>query len=100
VQTGGQVQRRPIASYTRYHSASEIAYTPDGVLREGLGMVESVNSKLEHLDLGSKLRKEVWLREGGTLKEQTVPRTMIAVCGATGSGKSYVPQLLLLPPQR
>lgn len=49
--------------YTVYHSPEEITYSPDEALKEGLGMVASIKASLKDLQLGSKLRQEVWMRE-------------------------------------
>lgn len=49
--------------YRRFGSATEITYQPENALKEGLGMVKALNGKVKTLELGSKLRKEVWLRE-------------------------------------
>jgi hypothetical protein len=49
--------------YTKYSSAPDILYAPEDALKEGLGMVKSINSSLKTIQLGSKLRQDVWLRE-------------------------------------
>jgi hypothetical protein len=46
-----------------YDSANDIVYTPEGALQEGLGMVKTLKVGIDKLELGSKLRKDVWLRE-------------------------------------
>ena len=98
----------PKESYTTYGSVDEIPYTPENALAEGVRMAKTIGSYLNQIDLGSQLRKDVWLREVerlaqrapesylgfelngavSSLKNQGTPHTMIAVCGATGAGKS------------
>ncbi|TFY80874.1 hypothetical protein EWM64_g3143, partial [Hericium alpestre] len=71
-----------------FNSPTDIDYTPENALKQGLSMVKSLKDNINKLELGSKLRKEVWLREIESLQNQGSPTTMIAVCGATGAGKS------------
>ncbi|KAG6872791.1 hypothetical protein C0995_006520 [Termitomyces sp. Mi166 len=68
--------------FTLYNSPQDINYSPEQALEEGLGMVSSIKSSLKHLQLGSKLRQEVWMRELESLMSQGAPTTLIAVCGA------------------
>jgi hypothetical protein len=49
--------------YTVYSSASDIPYAPEGALKEGLLMVETIKTNIKKLQLGSKLRQDVWMRE-------------------------------------
>ncbi|KAG6857363.1 hypothetical protein H0H87_005666 [Tephrocybe sp. NHM501043] len=49
--------------FSVYTSPKDIKYTPEKALKEGLGMVTSIKASLKHLQLGSKLRQEVWMRE-------------------------------------
>jgi len=49
--------------YTIYPDYEDIVYTPEGALKEGSGMVKTVKANLKKLELGSKLRREVWDRE-------------------------------------
>ncbi|KAG9082296.1 hypothetical protein FRC06_005133, partial [Ceratobasidium sp. 370] len=65
-----------------------VIYTPENALAKVLQMADTIGSRLLQVDLGSPLRKDVWLREVESLKSQDLPGTMIAVCGATGAGKS------------
>ncbi|QRW06436.1 GTPase SLIP-GC protein [Ceratobasidium sp. AG-Ba] len=78
----------PKPTHKIYNSADEIDYTPENALAEGVQMAKTIGSYLNEIDLGSQLRKDVWLREVESLKNQGAPHTMIAVCGATGAGKS------------
>ncbi|KAK0206486.1 Dynamin family-domain-containing protein [Desarmillaria ectypa] len=87
--------QRPAMLYSVYNSASDIPYSPEGALQEGLGMVRSIQQKLEKLQLGSKLRQDVWYRELENLRGQTAPKTLIAICGATGAGKSSILNAIL-----
>lgn len=52
--------------FTVYNSSDDIAHTPEGAFKEGLGMVKVIKEKLRTLELGSKLRREVWDREIAT----------------------------------
>ncbi|KAG6918940.1 hypothetical protein DXG01_010595 [Tephrocybe rancida] len=81
--------------FTIYNSSEDIHYTPEEALKEGLGMVTSIKSSLKQLQLGSKLRQEVWMRELESLTNQGSPTTLIAVCGATGAGKSSILNAIL-----
>jgi hypothetical protein len=49
--------------YTVYNAAANIPYTAENALKEGLGMVDTIKGSLKALQLGSKLRQDVWLRE-------------------------------------
>lgn len=49
--------------FTVYNTANEIVHTPEAALKEGLGMVKTIKDTLKQLELGSKLRQEVWDRE-------------------------------------
>ncbi|KAG6820103.1 hypothetical protein H0H93_005415 [Arthromyces matolae] len=83
------------AFFKVYTSPDDISYSPEGALKEGLGMVASIKASLKHLKLGSQLRQEVWLRELDSLTSQGAPTTLIAVCGATGAGKSSILNAIL-----
>ncbi|KAF8589963.1 hypothetical protein K439DRAFT_1628171 [Ramaria rubella] len=85
----------PAPLYNIYGSVHEIAYTPENALRQGLGMVKTIKNDIKKLELGSKMRKEVWLREVAGLESQGAPTTLIAVCGATGAGKSSLLNAIL-----
>jgi hypothetical protein len=52
-----------VTSYTRFKSSGEIAYVPEEALRQGLKMVSAIRSGVKTLELGNKMRKEVWMRE-------------------------------------
>lgn len=86
--------------FTEYASAQEVPYTPENALAEGVGMVKHLKSKIKKMEIGSKMRKDVWLREMekyvvlsfissrtvaevccDSLQSQGAPSTMIAVCG-------------------
>lgn len=81
--------------YGKHYSAEEIQYAPEDALKEGLGMVKALKASVDKLELGSKLRKDVWMREIESLMQQGAPTTMIAVCGATGAGKSSILNAIL-----
>lgn len=85
--------QRPL--YRVYNSADDINYLPEDALNEGLSMVKTIKANIKKLELGSKLRKDVWLREIENLQSQGAPTTLIAVCGATGAGKSSILNAIL-----
>ncbi|KAJ7507726.1 hypothetical protein B0H11DRAFT_1968347 [Mycena galericulata] len=80
-------ERANPTEYTVYASAADIDYTPEHVLQQGLKMVNKMASRIQGLQLGPR-RQEVWLRETASLRGQSAPSTLIAICGATGAGKS------------
>ncbi|KAJ3773109.1 hypothetical protein FB446DRAFT_18931 [Lentinula raphanica] len=82
-------------NYTVYQSADEIPYSSEAALREGMEMVNCLKVFMNKLTLGSKLRQEVWNRDLANLQAQTTPKTLIAICGATGAGKSSILNALL-----
>ena len=49
--------------FTVYNSSDDIEHTPEASFKEGLGMVKAIKEFLKKLELGSKLRREVWDRE-------------------------------------
>lgn len=51
------------ALFATFESATEIDYSPEASLRQGLGMVNALKSTVKTLKLGSKLRVDVWDRE-------------------------------------
>lgn len=85
--------------YTSYKCAADIQYLPENALKEGLGMVKTLKGNIKKLELGSKLRQDVWLRDierlafisspdiqcisypTPSLQNHAAPTTMIAVCG-------------------
>ncbi|KAJ3785098.1 hypothetical protein GGU10DRAFT_428153 [Lentinula aff. detonsa] len=58
-------------------------------------MVNCLKVYMSKLTLGSKLRQDVWNRDLANLQTQSTPKTLIAVCGATGAGKSSILNALL-----
>jgi hypothetical protein len=50
-------------AYTRFSAPGEIAYTPEAALHEGLQMVGALRAGIRTLELGNKMRKDVWMRE-------------------------------------
>lgn len=53
----------PKESHKTYRSVDEIQYTPENALAEGVQMAKTIGAYLNQIDLGSQLRKDVWLRE-------------------------------------
>lgn len=49
--------------YNAHNSAAEIEYVAEDALKEGLGMVKALGANIKKLELGSKMRQDVWLRE-------------------------------------
>ncbi|KAJ7095314.1 hypothetical protein B0H15DRAFT_881283 [Mycena belliarum] len=74
-------------AYEIHTTADDIDYSPEYALQQGLKMVNSLASSIQGLALGPR-RQEVWLRETASLRSQGAPSTLIAICGATGAGKS------------
>lgn len=50
-------------SFEKHATAEEIDYTPEKALHAGLSMVKLIDKSVKRLELGSKMRKDVWLRE-------------------------------------
>ncbi|TBU32140.1 hypothetical protein BD311DRAFT_775680 [Dichomitus squalens] len=89
------LQPPPKSYYNVYERAEDIHYAPEDALKEGLGMVRALKASIKNVDLGSKLRHDVWAAEIENLLSQGTPSTMIAVCGATGAGKSSILNAIL-----
>lgn len=53
----------PKSYYKVYETAEEISYVPEGALKEGLGMVRALKASIKTIDLGSKMRQDVWAAE-------------------------------------
>ncbi|KAJ7781316.1 hypothetical protein B0H16DRAFT_1671621 [Mycena metata] len=82
------------SDYTIYTTPEEIPYTPEHALQQGSKMIEKLASTIGDLQLGPR-RQEVWLRDTENLRAQGVPSTLIAICGATGAGKSSILNAIL-----
>ncbi|KDQ17601.1 hypothetical protein BOTBODRAFT_64068 [Botryobasidium botryosum FD-172 SS1] len=76
------------AQFTSYASLTDIRYTPEGFLGQGLAMVRDLKAHINRVDIGNDISKETWLTEIESLEGQRSSTAMIAVYGATGSGKS------------
>jgi hypothetical protein len=63
VQSNLPFLREPEPVYTLYKSADEIEYTPENALQEGVAMVKELSGCLKKIDIGSKLRKDVWIQD-------------------------------------
>ncbi|KAJ7129761.1 hypothetical protein C8R44DRAFT_777600 [Mycena epipterygia] len=93
--TSARVAAEPSNSaYKIYDASTEIEYTPELALQHGLKMVNKLAASIEGLQLGPR-RREVWLRNTASLRSQGVPSTLIAICGATGAGKSSILNAIL-----
>ncbi len=97
-----QPPQPPKSYYKVYEKAEDINYVPEDALKEGLGMVRAMKASIKMVDLGSKMRSDVWAAEiekyvagvsrgddlacrscshyNGSLLGQGSPTTMIAVC--------------------
>lgn len=53
----------PLHLYAKHQFAHEIDYAPEVALKEGLAMVNTLKLNIKKLELESKMRKDVWLRE-------------------------------------
>ncbi|OSC99144.1 hypothetical protein PYCCODRAFT_1446932 [Trametes coccinea BRFM310] len=82
-------------TFRKFESVDDLQYAPEEALKEGLAMVKTLRSSLQSLNVGSKMRQEVWMNEIKNLQSQCAPTTMIAVCGATGAGKSSILNAIL-----
>lgn len=49
--------------YQIFDKYEDIEYVPENALKNGLNMVATLKDSLKKLELGSKLRKDVWMRE-------------------------------------
>ncbi|KAF7331910.1 hypothetical protein MKEN_00071300 [Mycena kentingensis (nom. inval.)] len=81
-------------TYTKFTSLEEIEYTPEFALNQGLKMVADIEQGIQTLELGAR-RKEVWGRDSANLRASSVPKTLIAICGGTGAGKSSLLNAIL-----
>lgn len=52
-----------LATYSRHVFVHELDYTPEAALKEGAKMVQTIRDNIKKLELGSKLRQDVWMRE-------------------------------------
>ena len=46
-----------------YKDTSEISYTPERNMQHGLQMLRNVKNYVNELDVGSSVRKNIWLRD-------------------------------------
>lgn len=86
--------------FKEYKTVDEVQYSPEAALRHGNKMVQMFKSRIESMNLGSKLRQEVWARDITkyvhlwrhdvnltmayvyfSLESQRPPTTLIAICG-------------------
>lgn len=60
-----QINQQPTERhpFIEYSSVTEINYTPEEALKHGLAMVAVIKDITSKLQVASKLRKDVWLRE-------------------------------------
>ena len=53
----------PRSYYKVYERAEDIQYAPEEALKEGIGMVKALKANIKRVDLGSKMRQDVWQKE-------------------------------------
>ncbi|KAJ7498992.1 hypothetical protein FB451DRAFT_1347396 [Mycena latifolia] len=93
--TGASIAAELLSPAYKIHASStDIEYTPEYALQQGLKMINKLASSMQGLQLGPR-RQEVWLRETASLRSQGAPSTLIAICGATGAGKSSMLNAIL-----
>lgn len=68
--------------YKVYQSAEEIQYAPEDALKEGLGMVKALKASIKKVDLGSKMRHDVWQEE---IKKCVLEKYVLRGCSADPS---------------
>lgn len=49
--------------FKEYKTVDEIEYTPENALSEGTKIIQTLKSRISLMNLGSKLRQEVWARD-------------------------------------
>lgn len=55
-----QVEEKPTLPFVVYNDASEIDYSPEEALKYGLEMVKVIRKALGTIEIGSKVRQDVW----------------------------------------
>ncbi|KZS86329.1 hypothetical protein SISNIDRAFT_492057 [Sistotremastrum niveocremeum HHB9708] len=70
-------------------------FEAQGALKTGLDVAKLLLESVKNGDLGSKVRQDIWLRDLESFQNQTLPSIIIAVCGATGAGKSSLLNAIL-----
>ncbi|KAF8310175.1 hypothetical protein DL93DRAFT_2230441 [Clavulina sp. PMI_390] len=83
------------AGYTLHTAPQEIRYSPENAITEGLKMVLSIKRDISCIPYCNKKRLKSWGRDIYNLRAQKPPTTRIAVCGATGAGKSSLLNAIL-----
>lgn len=58
-----EAQVPPPSLYKVYEHAEDIQYAPEDALKEGIAMVKALKASIKNVDLGSKLRHDVWQDE-------------------------------------
>ncbi|TFY52696.1 hypothetical protein EVJ58_g9869 [Rhodofomes roseus] len=77
--------------YTVYQSSDQIVYDAETAVSQYVYMANAIGQRIEELDIGlnkSSMRSVKWKRSLNQLLDMARQKTVIAVCGATGSGKS------------
>lgn len=83
--------QRPQRASATARDAAELKYTPEKAVKEGLNMVKAIAENLQKLTILNHMREGVWaqaIEELQSTKREQLTTMMIAVCGATGAGKS------------
>ncbi|KAI0315371.1 hypothetical protein OF83DRAFT_1293359 [Amylostereum chailletii] len=83
--------------WTLYESADDIEYLPDSALLEGSHMVDDLIKRLKELEaIAGSLSLRTTLEEDlKRLGETSLPKTVVALYGSTGSGKTSTANALL-----
>ena len=71
--------------FKKHNVVDDIQYAPEDALKEGLGMVKTLQASIKKLDFGSKLRKDVWMRE----IERYMNRAIVEQSACLIAPKSY-----------
>ncbi|KZT35089.1 hypothetical protein SISSUDRAFT_1051925 [Sistotremastrum suecicum HHB10207 ss-3] len=95
----GSPNELPCLSLLSHHQRPENRKSsqsyPEGALKIGLNVAEQLLESVHKVGLGSEMRQQTWLRDIASFREQKLPQVVIALCGATGVGKSSLINAIL-----
>ncbi|KZT35091.1 hypothetical protein SISSUDRAFT_1064774 [Sistotremastrum suecicum HHB10207 ss-3] len=69
-------------------------FSAEGALKTGLSVARELSESIRLLDLGAR-REDDWLLDVKQFQKQSLPPVIIAICGATGAGKSSLMNAIL-----